>query len=295
MIDNSALYKSAAGRAIVMSDYDETVRNWPVVPESLYVHTRHGKTHILTLGKADAPPLFFFHGWNGSACGTPAELDLPRLLSHFRIYAPDTIGQGGRSAPNRPPVEGDAYGEWIVDLLDGLKLDRVYAAGISGGGYLTLKISAYAPQRVIKALAISSAGLMSLARPPLKFLLSALPAFLYPHPATARIFVRTMSAPGITPTPGHEGMARGMALLFRHYHMIGSPGFLTDAELKRITAPIYVLMGAHDVVCAPLQSIERAQRLIANVQTELVPDAGHVMGMDKHDLVTDRVLAFFGS
>ncbi|MBZ0285155.1 MAG: alpha/beta hydrolase [Anaerolineae bacterium] len=293
MIDNSILYKSANGRAAVMNAYDETVRRWPVQPESLVVDTRHGKTHILAVGNADAPPLFFFHGWNGSACGTASELDLPLLAQHFRIYSPDTIGQSGRSAPNRPTVKGDAYGEWIVDLLDGLKIDRAYVSGISGGGYLTLKIAAYAPERVIKGFAIASAGLISLARPPLKFLLSTIPAFIYPHPATTRIFVRAVSAPGIPFSSEHEEMARGMALLFRHFRMIGSPGLLTDAELRRITAPMYILMGEHDVACSPKPSVERAQRLIANVQTEMVLGGGHVLNLDKPGLATEKMLAFF--
>ncbi len=293
MIDNSSLYKSPASHRIMMASYDEGLRGWPVPTESRYVKTRHGETHVVIAGREDAPPLFFFHGWNGSACGTRDELDLSVVTQHFRLYSPDTIGQSGRSAPNRPSVEGDAYGEWIVDLFDGLNIEQAHVSGISGGGYLTLKIASFAPQRVMKAFAISTAGVMSLARPGWKFLLAALPAFIYPSPATGRNFVRTVSAPNVPFSAAHERMAQGMALMFRHYRMLGSPGYLSDDELKRISAPVYVLMGAYDSTVSAQRTVERAQRLIANVQTEIVPDGGHTLTMDRPDIVMDRFMTFF--
>jgi pimeloyl-ACP methyl ester carboxylesterase len=292
--DNSILYKSAAGHAILSAAYDEALRRWPVPCESPYVDTRHGKTHVLVAGREDAPPLFFFHGWNGSACGVDDELDLAIITQHFRLYAPDTIGQSGRSAPNRPSGKGDAYGEWILDLFAALNIQRAFVSGISGGGYLTLKIAAFAPERVIKAFAISSAGLISLTRPGLGFMLAAIPAFIYPGPATGRLFVRMVSGRNIPFSPAHERMAQGMALLFHYYRMLGPPGFLSDHELRRISAPVYVLMGEKDSTVSASRTVERAKRLIHNVQTEIVPDAGHTLTMDRRDIVMKRMMEFLG-
>lgn len=295
MIDNSILYRSAAGHAAMKAGYDGALRDWPVPYESRYIETRHGATHVIVMGREDAPPLLFFHGWNGSACSTPDELDLPALTQHYRLYAPDTIGQSGRSAPNRPSVKGDAYAEWMVDLLDGLHIQRASVAGISGGGYLSLKLAAYAPQRVIKAFTISTAGLISLAVPGIGFLLATIPAFLYPSLTTGRLFVRAVSGDNITLSPAHERMAQGMMMIFRHFRPLGPPGYLSDAELQRIIAPVYVLMGEKDATISASRTVKRARQLIANVQTEVVPGGGHTLPMDRPELVMARLMAFLGN
>ncbi len=294
MIDNRILYKSQAGYEAVMALYDEALRRWPVSYEARYVDTRHGKTHVLIAGREDAPLLVIFHGWGGSSPGAFLEYDLPTLASRFRLYLPDTIGQSGRSAPARPPTDGPAYGEWIADLFDSLQIDRAYVAGISGGGFLTLKIASYAPERVTKAIAISTAGVVALTMPPLRFLFGALPAMIFPRPTTARWFVHGVSSPKIRFSRKHEVMAQGMLLLFRHHKFQAGPDRLPDEELRRISAPIYILMGADDSTCYPERTIERARRLIPDVETELVPDAGHVLTLDRQDIVMARMLAFFG-
>lgn len=294
MNDNRMLYKSQIGYEAVMALYDEALRRWTVPYTLRCVETRHGSTHVLIAGREDAPPLFIFHGWGGSSAGACQEYDLSALANRFRLYFPDTIGQTGRSAPNRPPTTGPSYGEWVADLLDAFAIDRAYVAGISGGGYLTLKIASFAPERVIKAFAISTAGLVSLTMPPpMRFMLGAMPAMLFPNPTTARWFVKMVSSPKIKFSQPHEEMAQAMLLLFRHHKFSSGPGALADDELRRIAAPVYILMGQHDSTCNPARTVARARRLIPNVQTEIVPDAGHVLTLDRRDIVMARMLAFF--
>jgi pimeloyl-ACP methyl ester carboxylesterase len=296
LIDNRILYKSQAGYEAVMALYDEGLRGWPVPYESRYVDTRYGSTHVLVAGRENAPPLVVFHGWSGSSCGAHVEYDLPTLASRFRLYFVDTIGQSGRSGPNRPPTNGPAYGEWALDLLDSLGIVRAYIAGISGGGYLTLKLASFASKRVVRAFVISTAGILSLKMPlPLHFLLSAIPAMIYPHPTTARQFVRATSSPQIVFSQRREEMAQILLLLFRHHKFQQGPEKLTDDELRRITAPIYILMGRYDITTNPVKAVERAHRLMSHVQTEIVPDAGHVLTFDRQDIVMVRMLKFFES
>ncbi|MBC7813187.1 MAG: alpha/beta hydrolase, partial [Burkholderiales bacterium] len=244
-------------------------------------------------GPEHLPPLVFFHGWGGNAAATCFELDLLLLTQHFRIYSPDTIGQSGRSAPNRPPTTGDAYGEWAVDVLDALAIDRTYVSGISGGGYLTLKLTSFAPKRVIKALPVSTAGLVSLMPPPLRFLLGAFPVGMWPNAANARRFINAATSPRVPRTTHHEDAAQFMQRLFKHYRFANGPSLISDQQLQRITSPTYVLMGCDDVACNPTKSIERAMRLIRGVQTELLPDAGHMLTLDHPGLVEQRMVAFF--
>src|SRR5688572_31406189 len=130
---SAVMYKSVQGYQTCMESYDRALKEWTVPFESRYISTRHGRTHVIICGSEDAPPLVIYHGWGGSSAGAKDEYNLPELGKTFRLYFVDTIGQPGRSAPNRPPTTGAAYGEWALDVLDGLSLAHVYMAGISGG------------------------------------------------------------------------------------------------------------------------------------------------------------------
>src|SRR6266496_1193597 len=99
----------------VMAAYDAEVARAPVPYQSQMVSTRYGATHILSGGPLDAPPVFLFHHWRASAAGIGASF--PFLFPSYRVYMPDIIGQMGKSAPTRPPTDGSAYAEWVVDLF----------------------------------------------------------------------------------------------------------------------------------------------------------------------------------
>lgn len=292
MIDNSSLYRSRESYAEMMARYDAALEGWS--PESRYVDTRHGTTHLLITGAETLPALFYFHGWGGNATGVRYELDLEALTQHYRVFAPDTIGQFGRSAPTRPPVDGPAYGEWIADIFDALNIDRAIVSGSSGGGFLSLKMAAYAPERVEKAFIISTAGVQSLKRMPLKALITFLPAMIRPSEASGRWMARRLLAPSPDPDRVRE-MTDFFMTIGRHCKRFGVPGRLTDDELKTITAPVFCIMGKHDVTCHVDRVIDRLRRLVANFLFEVVPDAGHPLPAQRPDILHQRMAEFLQS
>ncbi|NJR12540.1 hypothetical protein HC776_01240 [bacterium] len=111
MTTAASVYKSPAAHQTMMDFYDSRLAKWPIPYETRFVETRHGRTHVIVCGQADAPPLMIFHGWGANASAIYLEYDLVRLGQSFRLYLPDTIGQTGRSAPNRPVKDGPAYSE----------------------------------------------------------------------------------------------------------------------------------------------------------------------------------------
>lgn len=292
MNDNRQLYCSEAAYLRQMSNYEAEVKSWEVQPESFYVDTRYGKTHVLRAGDISKPALVFFHGWSGNAAGTRSELDLARLTKHFCIYSPDTIGQSGKSAPSRPETSASPYADWIVDVFEGLELTEAYISGISGGGYLSLKAASYLPDKVKSAFLMSSAGVVSLSRPPVKFLAAAIPALLGFQWA-ARNFVKQMVSPFYQDEKSLNEMAIGMQLMISQMKPVSGPKALPDEELRRIQCPVCIVMGKYDNAIPPIKTIERAVRLIPNIKTQLI-DAGHIMTMEKRDWLMDELLRFFG-
>ena len=111
--------------------------------ESLSVRTRLGDTHVLAIGPRT--PLLFLPGGNFL---NPTCLGwfLPLANTH-RLYAPDIVGQPGRSAQERPSPKGDGHAFWVEDVLDGVGLrERVPLVGLSYGAGLAIRTMGLAPQ-----------------------------------------------------------------------------------------------------------------------------------------------------
>ena len=287
--DPATLYRSPAGYAALADHYAAALARGPVPYTTRWVETRAGPTHVVVGGPEAGPPVVVFHGWNGHAAGAGA--DFPFLFDTYRVYLPDIIGQAGRSAPTRPDTAGAAYADWAVEVLDGLGLAQVALVGISGGGWLALKLASHYPQRVPRVLAVSTAGLS-----PLNVrgaLCGMLPLAVFPSAFTARWFVEFAAAPHTARSELGREFARYMVSLMRHFKTQANPGLLTDAELRRITAPALLLIGEQEWLFLPRVMAGRARRLIPSlVAAEIIPNAGHLLPADQPEVLKRHALAF---
>jgi pimeloyl-ACP methyl ester carboxylesterase len=289
MSDYPSIYRSKAGYEAVMAMYDEALRRGSVSYQTCVVSTRYGKTQVVIGGPDDAPPLVLFHGWNGNAAGAGAEF--PFLFDSFRVYMPDIIGHSGKSDPNRPPVTGSTYADWVVDVLDALKIQTTIVMGISGGGWLTLKCAAHHPARTSRAVALSTDGLSPTNT--WGMLRGMVPAALFPNSVTTRWFLNFVTAPTSPQGPQALAFADGMHILLKHFKTQRNPGLLSDDELCQITTPLLVLMGEYERIFSPTIALERARRLIPGlVAAELVLNAGHLMSIDQPEWLSQRILRF---
>ncbi len=291
MIDIRELYRSESAYIKSMQQYDENVASWTVQPQSLYVDTRFGKTHVLRVGESSKPPFLFFHGWSGNASGTHSELDIARLAQYFCLYFPDTIGQSGKSAPSRPPTDDDSYSLWGTDILSALDLHDVYLSGISGGGYLALKTASLTSEKVKKIFLIVPGGFVDLSRINLRFILSVMPAAMG-FEWGGRYFIRRMVSPNFDDEVKIDEMGKGMKDILSGLKPVNGPKPLSDEELKSISCPAYVIVGQHDIAVNPKQTIQRAHQNLLNVKT-VMTDAGHMITLEKWDWLMDEMLAFF--
>ena len=67
---------------------------------------------------------------------------------------------------------------------------------------------------------------------------------------------------------------------------------MTDDVLRMIDTPTLLLFGERSPVNHAQRARERSRRLIANVETEVIPDAGHMLPVEMPELFTTRVLRF---
>jgi pimeloyl-ACP methyl ester carboxylesterase len=246
---------------------------------------RHGETHLIASGSSDAPPLVLLGGTGANA--TRWLPNIADLSQAFRTYALEGLGETGKSAPNRPSYKGAAYGEWLVDVFDALNIDRAHVSGISRGGWLTLKIAIFAPDRVNRIVPMSAQGLAPLS---LKFLLHMAPVILFPNESNILRLVRFSTSPNL---PLDERLEERIRLIFKHYRSNRSlVADFTDDELRRISAPTLLLWGEYEATYNVAKATARAKRLIPNISVEVIPNAGHTVSDDQPQLVNARIVEF---
>jgi pimeloyl-ACP methyl ester carboxylesterase len=141
-----SLFRSAEGEAAYLAAYRTLLLRWPIEPESVYVPTRFGQTHVLVVGPVDAPPLVLLHAVSVSSAAW--FLNVAPLSQRFRIYAIDAIGDCGRSRMVSVPSDRAAYADWLDDVFMGLGLERASLLGHSYGGFLAINFSILQPEKV---------------------------------------------------------------------------------------------------------------------------------------------------
>lgn len=74
-----------------------------------------------------------------------------RLAREFRVIALDARGHGLSDHPTAPEAYGEEMVEDVIRLMDHLGIDRAHVAGYSMGGFITLKLAAKHPGRLLSA------------------------------------------------------------------------------------------------------------------------------------------------
>jgi pimeloyl-ACP methyl ester carboxylesterase len=69
------------------------------------------------------------------------------------------------------------------------------------------------------------------------------------------------------------------------------PCTFSDEELSRIQHKVLMLIGDQDRLNPP-RSLERAKRVIPNLEGQIIPQAGHFLNMEQPGLVDKNVLVF---
>jgi pimeloyl-ACP methyl ester carboxylesterase len=268
---SSSIYKSAEGRAEILRLYDEALDSLGD-HASRRVQTRYGETHVLALGPEDAPPLVFLPG--GNFLNPTCLRWFAPLAERFRVYAPDIVGQPGRSAQARPSPKGEGHAWWVEDVLDGLSLDRAPLVGLSYGAGVAIRTAGYAPERVSKAALVSPAGIVSGPVRPM-ILEVAVPMIAY---RLAPNDERLLRAAEPILTEPDDLATRQLGAVYRHVRLdAGLPRMASREELSRFDAPVAVFACEGDVFFPGAAVVERAARIFRNLAGAVcLPGCRHV-------------------
>ena len=291
---NSFLFKSPEDEALYFRAYDAVFSSFDLKPGEIKVPTRFGLTHVNAFGSKGSPDLVLLHGMGASS--TMWARNIGALASHFRIYAPDTIGDLGKSRCEARLRNGRDYAEWLKDTYDGLKLEKAHIAGISYGGWIAFHFAAYAPERTEKIVSIAPAAIFQRIRLP--FFIRTIPIFLIPVKRIKRHlrsrFIRWLADISAISVIESDPLWRqylcGTSLA--RLRPVAPPNIFNDRELKNITAPTLLLVGEKEVIYDPKKALDRAGRTMPNITTELVLGGTHVMSWEKKEMINTRMTAY---
>ena len=219
-----------------------------------YVTAGGIRTRFLEAGNASREAIIFLHGSGGYL-----EAYLRNVVAHaehFRAFAIDMLGHGFSDKPDHP-YEPHHYVEHLRAFCDEVGLDCVHLSGESLGAWVAARFASTYPQRVLKLVLNTAAGvhydLVGSARiRDLSIRAAAEPnrdnirkrlewLLLDPQRVTEEMIdlrFRVYSQPGFART-----MAHIMCLHTPEYRL---PNLLTEAELATVRAPTLVIWTTHD-------------------------------------------------
>lgn len=121
-------------------------------PEGQYFDSAGVRIHYTDEGHGT--PVLLIHGFANRANLLWRSTGLINALSQeYRVIALDNRGHGRSGKSHDPDQYGMEMVEDVVRLLDHLKIEKTHVVGYSMGGFITLKLIATHPDRIISAAA----------------------------------------------------------------------------------------------------------------------------------------------
>ena len=281
-------WKSEKGRIEYLDAYRRAQVLWEAPVEDFDIPTRFGITHALVSGEPGARPVFLLH----AAFNTGAIQWYPNVAAlsrEYRVIAVDFVGAPGLSQQTAPILDRADCADWLGDVVNHFDSDGAYVVGSSHGGWLSLNLAVVQPGRVRKLALLAPA------------------ASLLPFRRGAILSIRMgpfmpgwTAGPSLRPIFGrrHRVDDRLVDLLelslkyFRFQEDAVFPDAFSDDELRCVEARTLVLLGDKEIIYDPKEALRRADSLIPNVRTELVADTGHLLNIERPELVNQALRGF---
>lgn len=117
---------------------------------------------------------------------------------------------------------------------------------------------------------------------------------LFPRPWILSSFTRYFFTKGYIP----DESAQLLLDLFRirlvtiRFSNIPKPDQYTVEEFRHVEVPTLFLVGEHEVFYSPTKAIKWAQRVITQIRTGVISNAGHGLMLEMPKIVNEHILEF---
>ncbi len=288
-------FKSEKAQERYLNYYDKRAEEWPVISETRMIETSYGKTFVRISGPTNGHPLVLLPSTSASSLIWMP--NIKALSEQYRVYAVDNIYDYGRSVNKRNIKNSNDMMNWLNELFLALDLERVNLMGLSFGGWLTSQYTLHYPDRLNKAVWIApSATLFNFPGEwAWRGILSAIP-----HRYFMKKFMVEWLGEDMLKKKDETSIKQlndliddaMMGLKSYRFRMPVTPTVLTDSELQQITVPTLFLVGENEKLYPAKKAVERLNTFAPHVETEIIPDAGHLLTVEQADRVNKKVLEF---
>lgn len=289
------VFKSERARQKIYSSYDILLNEWGLRVEEMDINTKFGSTHVIHCGDKTKPALVLFHGV-GDNSALMWYYNCRVLSEHFRIYAVDTLGGPGKSIP------GSLYNKefktilWLEEVLKGLKLSKVYIAGVSNGSYLAQLFSIRHPEKVIKMISMSGFLFIQKHKSPVKKMLKVfLPEALFPTDKNVIRLIQKLTGDNsfmITDNPSilihYKELLQGFQTMSMSYHKME---FFSEEDYYILRNKALFLCGEEDPLISKEETEKEFHKL--GLTYRFYPGAGHGMNHELPEVINKAILEYF--
>ena len=288
------VYRSRKSGQVIRETYDRLLSLWECELRERDVETEYGTTHIIECGQEENPPLVLFHGV-GDDSALMWIFNAPELSRYFHIFAIDTLGGPGKSVPNGNYNKDFDDIRWIDGVLDALRVDRAYFAGVSHGGYLVQAYTLHRPEKVIRTISISGTVPVGGKKNSMTAMMKIfLPEALFPTDRNVVKLIRKMSGKHsevFTENRGimahYKALLKGFNNMAMGYHKIIA---FSPEEVDRIRDRVVYLAGTED----PFEKLGGREILLKNHMNAVFYDgAGHGLNHELAEEINRKIISVF--
>lgn len=230
-----------------------------------------------------APPLLLIHGAGGTRLNWPPEI---RRGQGLEVYSVDLPGHGESVGQGDSSIRG--FTERLVEWMDSLNLEQAIVCGHSMGGAIAMTMGLLAPDRVI-GLVLISTGAKLRVHPKILALTSEPGTF---H-AAAELVTTWSFGKSVDERLRDLAMARMKEIIpeVAHSDFTACDNFDLMEKLGEIYTPTLVICGEEDLM-TPVKFSRYLADQIQGASLYLLPDAGHMVMLERPREVADRIREF---
>ena len=251
------------------------------MPETINVEIRRGdfRTEVTRDGKG--PPLLYLHGAIGQKGWAPF---LGLLSRHFTVYAPVMPGYGSATGLEHLADLTDLT-LYNLELLNELGVTRAHVVGHFLGGMIAAEMAAASPSSVDRLVLVSPAGVWR-DEDPVADLLA-----LNANELSERLTATPDGAASLDGLADELARDRMQDIAAAGKFLWPLPDRGINRRAYRIKASTLILWGEQDRINPPTYAVD-FQQMIARSRTETVPNAGHLLMLERPQQFANAINSF---
>lgn len=282
------VFKGKKHKKTYLNSYDKSLQLWDVPYQEEDISTSLGKAHVITAGPKDGDPLVLLHGMDASS--TMWFPNIKELSKNHRVYAIDFLNEVGKSQATEKSLSKEEIVKWYNEIFHHYKLRKINVIGASKGGWIATLLATQEGSKINKLVLLSPAqtfkGIDKAGKASSALFLKAFP--------TRKKLNKTLEAFSFYPEKINPAYKNQFYLGFKHAK--SSSSFLqlqpfSNDDLKKITIPVLVLIGDHDIINSG-ESLADAKKHLPHCKTETIRNAGHFLSIDQAGTVNKVMLDF---